>query len=64
VGIPALCTHRRQELVKTRARTIERDVIALWLVARDPRTPWYPKLLAFFVAAYALVNASFSTEYA
>ena len=36
------------------ARTIKRDVVALWIAARDPRTPWYAKALATFVAAYAL----------
>ena len=33
---------------------IKRDVIALWLAARDPRVPWYAKVLAGVVAAYAL----------
>jgi uncharacterized membrane protein YkvA (DUF1232 family) len=36
------------------ARAIKRDVVALWIAARDPRTPWYAKLLAGAVAAYAL----------
>jgi uncharacterized membrane protein YkvA (DUF1232 family) len=36
------------------AKTITRDVIAVWLAARDPRTPWYAKLVAAGVAAYAL----------
>ena len=36
------------------ARDIKRDVHALWLAARDPRTPWYAKLLALSIAAYAL----------
>ena len=36
------------------ARTIKRDVHALWFAARDPRTPWYAKVLALAVAAYAL----------
>jgi len=35
------------------ARTVKRDVVALWLAARDPRTPWYAKALALVVAAYA-----------
>jgi uncharacterized membrane protein YkvA (DUF1232 family) len=33
---------------------VKRDVVALWLAARDPRTPWYAKALALAVAAYAL----------
>ena len=36
------------------ARAITRDVHALYLAARDPRVPWYAKLLAGAVAAYAL----------
>jgi uncharacterized membrane protein YkvA (DUF1232 family) len=36
------------------ARTLKRDVVALWVAARDPRTPWPAKLLAGAVAAYAL----------
>ena len=39
---------------KTWARSIKRDGVALWIAARDPRTPWYAKLLAAAVAAYAL----------
>ncbi|HEX2136898.1 MAG TPA: DUF1232 domain-containing protein [Microvirga sp.] len=31
-----------------------RDVLALYLAARDPRVPWYVKLAAAAVAAYAL----------
>src|SRR3954466_3744467 len=36
------------------ARTIRRDVVAVWIAARDPRVPWYAKTLALAVAAYAL----------
>lgn len=36
------------------ARTIKRDVVALYLAARDPRVPWHAKALAACVAAYAL----------
>lgn len=36
------------------ARAIERDVLALWVAARDPRVPWYAKASAMMVAAYAL----------
>lgn len=36
------------------ARLIKRDVLALWIAARDPRVPWYAKALAMAVAAYAL----------
>lgn len=40
--------------IKEWARAIKQDVHALWLAARDPRTPWYAKALAMGVAAYAL----------
>jgi uncharacterized membrane protein YkvA (DUF1232 family) len=36
------------------ARSIKRDVHALYLAARDPRVPWYTKALAIVVAGYAL----------
>ena len=36
------------------ARAIRRDVHALWLAARDPRTPWVARVLAVVLAAYAL----------
>ncbi len=39
---------------KVWARTIKRDVVALWIAARDPRVPWLAKLAAGCVAAYAL----------
>jgi len=40
--------------LKAWARQIKRDVIALYLAARDPRTPWHAKVAAACVAAYAL----------
>ena len=40
--------------LKQWARTIKRDVIALWLAARDARVPWLAKAVAAAVAAYAL----------
>ncbi len=36
------------------ARTVKRDVVALWLAVRDPRVPWYAKAVAAAVAVYAL----------
>ena len=39
---------------KDRARALRRDVHAIYLAARDPRTPWLAKALAVCVAAYAL----------
>jgi uncharacterized membrane protein YkvA (DUF1232 family) len=36
------------------AKALKRDVLVLWLAARDPRVPLNAKLLAGAVAAYAL----------
>ena len=33
---------------------LKRDTVALYLAARDPRVPWYAKVVAACVAAYAL----------
>lgn len=40
-------------ITKQWARTIKRDVHAVWLAARDPCTPWFAKVIALVVAAYA-----------
>jgi uncharacterized membrane protein YkvA (DUF1232 family) len=40
--------------LKDRAESIRRDIHAIYLAARDPRTPWYAKALAVCVAGYAL----------
>jgi len=40
--------------VKSWVRDVKRDILALWLAARDPRVPWYAKAMAACVAAYAL----------
>lgn len=42
------------ESLKKWAKAIKRDVVALYFAARDPRVPWYAKLVAAAVAAYAL----------
>ncbi len=42
------------ERLRIWARAIKRDVHALYLAGRDPRVPWYAKVLAIGVAAYAL----------
>lgn len=38
--------------LKIRARELKREVYAIYLAARDPRTPWYAKALIFFVVAH------------
>jgi uncharacterized membrane protein YkvA (DUF1232 family) len=40
--------------IKKWARRLSRDVHAIYLASRDPRVPWYAKVLAIAVAAYAL----------
>jgi len=40
--------------LKARARQVKVDLIALSLAARDPRTPWYAKLIVAGAVAYAL----------
>jgi uncharacterized membrane protein YkvA (DUF1232 family) len=40
--------------LRTWARALRRDAHAVWLAARDPRTPWYARAVAIAVAAYAL----------
>jgi uncharacterized membrane protein YkvA (DUF1232 family) len=39
---------------KQRARGLKADLGAVALALRHPRTPWYTKLLAFAVVAYAI----------
>ena len=36
------------------ARALKRDVLALYIAARDPRTPWLARMVALVVTAYAL----------
>lgn len=40
--------------IKSWAKALKHDVVALWLAARSPRTPIAAKLVAGAVAAYAL----------
>lgn len=46
-GVPLL------EALKNRARQLKAETFALYLAARHPDTPWFAKLLAATVAAYA-----------
>ena len=41
-------------ILKAWARRLIRDVHAVYLAARDPRVPWYARILAIAVAGYAL----------
>jgi len=38
--------------LKKRARILKAETFALYLAARDPRTPWYAKLLVAGIVAY------------
>lgn len=42
------------EQFKARAKSLRREIYALYLAARDPRTPWYAKAVIACVVAYAL----------
>src|SRR5207244_2980619 len=42
------------QTLKTRARELKRETYVLYLVVRDPRTPWYARAIAAAVVAYAL----------
>lgn len=40
------------EKLKARTRALKNEAFAIYLAAKDPRTPWYAKALIFFVAAH------------
>ena len=40
------------EQVKARARALKNEAFAVYIAAKDPRTPWYAKALVFFVVAH------------
>lgn len=42
------------ENLKRRARNLKREIAALFLAARHPRTPWYAQLLLVAIVAYAV----------
>lgn len=41
------------QTLRDRARTLKRDVYALYFAYKDPRTPWIAKVFAALVVAYA-----------
>jgi len=49
-----LTAWRLKEKWSRRAHELSADSYALYLAARDPRVPWYAKLLAAAVVAYAV----------
>lgn len=40
--------------LKSHARRLKRELTALYLAARDPRTPWYARVVGLAVVGYAL----------
>lgn len=40
--------------LKVRAQALKQEAYAIYLAARDPRTPWYVRVLVFFVVAHTL----------
>jgi len=36
------------------ARTLKRQTLTVYYAARDPRTPWFARVIALAIAAYAL----------
>ncbi len=45
---------RISDRLRAWAKSIKREGMALWFAARDPRTPFWPKLICAIVVAYAL----------
>ena len=39
---------------KTKAKQLKNEAHALYLASKDPRTPWYAKVLAALIIGYAL----------
>jgi len=39
--------------LKTHARALKREAFAVYIAAKDPRTPWHAKAVAFITIAYA-----------
>ena len=46
--------HPLLQQIKIWARTLKRDVHAIYLAARSPRVPWHVRIIAIAVAGYAL----------
>ena len=38
---------------RQKARELKKEIYALYLAVRDPRVPWYAKLIAVCVVGYA-----------
>ena len=42
------------EKLRSHARALKNEAYAIYLAAKDPRTPWYAKALIYFVVAHTL----------
>jgi uncharacterized membrane protein YkvA (DUF1232 family) len=42
------------EKIKSSARELKKEVITIFLATKDPRTPWYAKMVALCTVTYAL----------
>jgi uncharacterized membrane protein YkvA (DUF1232 family) len=40
--------------IKSRARVLKNEIFTVYHASKDPRTPWYAKVLIFLIVAYAL----------
>ena len=47
----ATCMYQQ---IRQWAKTLKKDIVVVWLVAKDERTPVWIKILALIIAAYAL----------
>jgi uncharacterized membrane protein YkvA (DUF1232 family) len=51
-------THRRVRFLnwadgfRQRGQSFQREVCVVWLILKDPRTPWYARLVAAFTVGY------------
>ncbi|GJL64394.1 MAG: membrane protein [Nitrospirales bacterium] len=45
------------------AKVVKRDIHAVYLASHDPRVPWYAKLLAVLVVAYALSPVDLTPDF-
>jgi len=45
---------KKRDWLRLWAAGLKAELLAVFLAARDPQAPWGPRLLALFVAAYAL----------
>ncbi len=42
------------DVLKTKARVLKRDIMAIYIACKRPEMPWYVKLLGIIIIGYAL----------